>query len=146
ELEHISYASPFAHYAAAVIHDCRCTAAYAFQYVCNWKEMHSHELVVALNETSGNEPTYDSLRKAVEDVNTLGKQPADWNAFTAQNHTVLDVSRTYAPLVRQIPFAALLHLVSAMDLPRYSIASYQLVVGNQTHVSIAIVNHIVKGY
>ncbi|ORX66582.1 riboflavin synthase domain-like protein, partial [Linderina pennispora] len=63
----------------------------------------------------------------------------------AQNRTVLDVLRTYAPLVRQIPFATLLHFVSAMDPRRYSIASCQSVVGNEVHISAAIVNDTVNG-
>ncbi|ORX70988.1 riboflavin synthase domain-like protein [Linderina pennispora] len=145
ELEQVSDASRFAHSAAAVIHGRACTVADALQYVCDWKEAPSRELVVALSETSGNKPAYDLLRKAAEDANTLGKQSAGWSAFTAQNRTVLDVLRTYAPLVRQIPFATLLHFVSAMDPRRYSIASCQSVVGNEVHISAAIVNDTVNG-
>ncbi|ORX72439.1 hypothetical protein DL89DRAFT_265990 [Linderina pennispora] len=145
ELEQVSDASRFAHSAAAVIHGHACTVADALQYVCDWKEAPSRELVVALSETSGNGHAYDLLRKAAEDVNILGKQSAGWSGFTAQNRTVLDVVRTYAPLVRQIPFATLLHFVSAMDPRRYSIASCQSVVGNEVHISAAIVNDTVDG-
>ncbi|ORX68270.1 cytochrome P450 [Linderina pennispora] len=145
ELEQVSDASRFVRSAAAAIKGCVCTVSDVLQYVCDWKEAPSRELANALSESSGDDAAYEALRKAADDVNTLGKQSAGWSAFTAQNRTVLDVLRTYAPLMSQVPFATLLHFVSAMAPRRYSIASCQGVVGNEVHISAAIVNDAVNG-
>ncbi|KAJ1945110.1 hypothetical protein FBU59_002409, partial [Linderina macrospora] len=146
ELEQVSDASRFSRSAAAAIKNRVCSVSDTLQYVCDWKEVPSRELVVALSEISGDDTAYDSLRKAAEDVNMLGKQSPGWSTFMAENRTVLDVLRCYAPLVCQIPFATILHFVSAMTPRRYSIASCQSVVGNSVHISAAIVNDVVNGH
>ncbi|ORX66079.1 cytochrome P450 [Linderina pennispora] len=131
ELEQTSDSSRFSRSAAAAMQRAPCSVSDALQYVCDWKEAPSRELVVALGEVAGDDPAYDVLRKAADDVNTLGKQSPGWSGFISQTRTV--------------PFGSILHFVSAMTPRRYSIASCQPVVGNEVHLSVAIVDDIVNG-
>ncbi|ORX68966.1 cytochrome P450 [Linderina pennispora] len=125
KIEQVSNASRFSRSAAAAIQGATCSVSDALQYVCDWKEAPSRELVVALDEVAGDDAAYNVLRKAADDVNTLGKQSLGWSEFISQTRTVLDV-----------PFGSILHFVSAMAPRRYSIA---------IHLSVAIVDDIING-
>ncbi|KAI8324918.1 cytochrome P450, partial [Martensiomyces pterosporus] len=149
-LEQIADAARYSRSAAAAINGHSCTVADAIQYVCDWKEAPSRDLVVALSDLastsdSNGDTKLAALKAAAHDVNTAGKQSAGWTAFLSQYRTVLDVLRSFAPLARQIPLESLLHYVNAMAPRRYSIASCQAVVGNEVHISVAIVNDVVNG-
>ncbi|ORX66765.1 cytochrome P450, partial [Linderina pennispora] len=118
QIEQVSNASRFSRSAAAAIQGATCSVSDTLQYLCDWKEAPSRELVVALAEVAGDDAAYNVLRKAADDVNTLGKQSPGWCEFISQTRTVLDMLRHYAPLVRQVPFGSILHFVSAMDSSR----------------------------